>query len=72
MKKLAFLLSLLPTLAFAQQQPSPSQLALQINSAISNMALGLERDQAVIQQLQAEIKRLTDKYETKKPEEKKP
>ena len=72
MKYLILLIALFATPAFAQQA-SPSQLALQINSAISNMALGLERDQAVIQQLQAEVKRLTEKYEPKQaPEEKKP
>lgn len=78
MRYLVALLLFVPSLALAQQ-PSPSNIALQINTAVSNMALSLERETQTVtalqQQLnaaQAEVKRLTDKYEPKKPEEKKP
>lgn len=64
---------LISTSAFAQQQqPAASTVALQINNAVSNMALELEQSrqsilalQASVNQGKARIKELEEKYEPK-------
>lgn len=66
------LVLLMSTSAFAQQQPAASMVALQINNAVSNMALELEQSrqsilalQASVNQSKARIKELEEKYEPK-------
>jgi hypothetical protein len=59
--------------AFAQQV-SPSQLALQISTAVAGLANAAEQLpllQSKLQASEARVKALEDKYESKKPDEKK-
>lgn len=63
---LAFILSSLSA-AFAQQpqQITPSQVAVQIDSAIGQLATALEQSQAQVKALQEQIKLLQAKPDTK-------
>ena len=54
--------------AQAQQQVTPSQLALQIDNAVNGLAQSVEALQAQVKQRDAKIKELEDKYEPKKSE----
>lgn len=64
------ILLLLTAPAFAQNQPSPSQMALQINAAVANMAMSIEALQTQLVAAQARVKVLEDKYEPKPSEAK--
>ena len=69
MIRLIFVISmLLPSVAFAQQQPSPSQTAIQIDNVVNQWAQQLDNDQRAIAALQKQIDDLKAKYE---PDEKK-
>ena len=57
--------------AQAQQQVTPSQMALQIDNAVNGLAQSVEALQAQVKQRDAKIKELEDKYEPKKSEPKK-
>ena len=62
----ATILSLLATPVFAQQQQiAPSQMALQIDNAIGQLAIALEQSQAQIKALQEQIKSLQSKPDSK-------
>lgn len=52
---------LLPTAAFAQQQQTPSQVALQINNIVGQWAQTIEALQQQNAQLQARVKELEAK-----------
>jgi len=52
--------------AQAQQQVTPSQMALQIDNAVNGLAQSVEALQAQVKQRDAKIKELEDKYEPKK------
>jgi hypothetical protein len=66
MRIFAILLALtLP--AFAQQQLSPSQMAIIIDGNVNVLAQLADQQEKTIQQLQARIKELEDKYESRKP-----
>ena len=54
--------------AQAQQQVTPSQMALQIDNAVNGLAQSVEALQAQVKQRDAKIKELEDKYEPKKSE----
>lgn len=64
------------TAAHAQQQLTPSQIAVQVTSQVGSLAQAAEQQHAIVEQLQktladrdAEIKALKEKYEPKpKPE----
>ena len=53
--------------AQAQQQVTPSQMALQIDNAVNGLAQSVEALQAQVKQRDAKIKELEDKYEPKEP-----
>ena len=53
--------------AQAQQQVTPSQMALQIDNAVNGLAQSVEALQAQVKQRDAKIKELEDKYESKEP-----
>ena len=53
--------------AQAQQQVTPSQMALQIDNAVNGLAQSVEALQAQVKQQAAKIKELEDKYESKEP-----
>ena len=57
--------------AQAQQQITPSQMAIQIDNAVNGLASSVEVLQAQLKQSQARVQELTDKYEPKKPDAKK-
>ena len=57
--------------AQAQQQVTPSQMALQIDNAVNGLAQSVEALQAQVKQRDAKIKELEDKYEPKKSEQNK-
>ncbi len=61
------LVLILSTPAFAQQpqQITPSQVAVQIDSAIGQLATALEQSQAQVKALQEQIKLLQAKPDTK-------
>lgn len=60
-----FLLLLSPEIVLAQQEPAPSQMALQIDNIINSWAQRLELLQQQNTQLRARVKELEDKYEPK-------
>jgi cell division protein FtsB len=68
MKPLLILLAF--TTAALAQQPTPSQVAGQINTVVIQWAQTIEAQQAQIAKLQARVKELEDKYEPK-PSDKK-
>ncbi len=67
----ALLFSLFATAASAQQQATPSQVAIQIDNVVNGMAQSIENDQRIIADLQKQIADLKAKYEPAKSEPKK-
>ena len=55
--------------AQAQQQITPSQMAIQIDNAVNGLATSIEVLQKQLADAQAQVKQLQDKYEPKKPSE---
>jgi hypothetical protein len=58
--------------AWAQQQPTPAQTALQIDNVINQWAQTIEALQAQLANSQARVKELEDKYEPKADKSVKP
>ena len=52
--------------AQAQQQITPSQMAIQIDNAVNGLATSIEVLQKQLADAQAQVKQLQDKYEPKK------
>jgi|HubBroStandDraft_4_1064222.scaffolds.fasta_scaffold252500_2 hypothetical protein len=55
------------TTAQAQQQITPSQMAIQIDNAVNGLASSVEVLQTQLKQSQARVKELETKYEPKEP-----
>lgn len=67
---IAIVLAALASPALAQQ-PTPAQLAIQIDNAVNGMAQQIEQLQAQLAQAQAHIKKLEDEKTPKDAEPKK-
>ena len=52
--------------AMAQQQITPSQMAIQIDNAVNGLATSIEVLQKQLADAQAQVKQLQDRYEPKK------
>ena len=69
MKRLAILLLLLPTFASAQEIGTPSQIALQINGAVAQIAQRAEYAERRVVQLTAQMAELEKQLAAAKKEE---